>query len=73
MFNIHPVISVFFNLRPFWILYPWFEMLKVFGLLVLLSLSYSFECNEKGYDAYLEEYTFKTEGENLVQYKELDI
>ena len=46
-------------------------MLKVFGLLVLLSLSNSFECNEKGYGEYLESYSFKKNESEV--YKEFDI
>lgn len=47
-------------------------MLKVFGLLVLLSLSNSFECNKEGYIQYLAEYGFKGIDEPE-QYKELDL
>ena len=44
--------------------------MKVFGLLVLLSLSYNFECNEEGYEAYLEHYNFKVDAEG--NYTQLD-
>lgn len=51
------------------------QMVKVFGLLVLLtllsSLSNSFECDENGYNKYLNNYYFK-QGESN-DYKELDV
>ena len=37
-------------LHPFCIHYRLFQVMKVFGLLVLLSLASSFECTEEGYE-----------------------
>ena len=62
---------IFYLLHPFCIHNSLFQMLKVFGLLVLLSLSYSFECNEEGYEEYLEKYNFKVDAEG--NYTQLDI
>ena len=52
-------------------IFSFVKMLKVFGLLVLLSLSNSFECDENGYNKYLNNYYFK-QGESN-DYKELDV
>ena len=45
-------------------------MLKVLGLLIVLSISSSYECTEDGYDAYLSEYSIKGV-EDADKYEEL--
>lgn len=70
VFNVNPAIFQCSSIPP---IHDLFAMLKVFGLLALLSLSYSFECTEEGYNTYISKYTFKVEGKDQAQYKELDV
>lgn len=54
--------------HPFCTCFCVFRMLKVFGLLVLLSLSNCFECNEEGYEDFLERYDFKAKKTDTYAY-----